>query len=72
MNYVRNQAKHHDRKSDPDVIALVSGREVESGLLRAIESFVLYFGNPSPSMVRFLNQLAKRFLNQLPDMIPRI
>jgi hypothetical protein len=63
LNYVKNQTKHHDPKKDPDLIALALGTEVESVLLRAIENFVHYFGNPSPSMVRFLNQLPKRFLD---------
>jgi hypothetical protein len=59
LNYVRNQAKHHDPKKDPNVIALDLETEVKGALFRAIENFVLYFENPSPSMVRFLNQLPK-------------
>jgi hypothetical protein len=60
LNEVRNQTKHHDPQSDPDVIALALGLEVESILLRAIENYVRYFGNPSPSMVRFINQFGQR------------
>lgn len=58
LNYVRNQTKHHDPNSDPDVIGLALGLEVESVLWRAIENYVRYFGNPSQSMVRFLNEFA--------------
>lgn len=59
LNYVKNQIKHHDSKKDPDMIALDLGIEVKVVLLRAIENFFLYLRNPSPSMVRFLNQLPK-------------
>jgi len=58
LNEVRNQTKHHDPKSDPDVIALALGLEVESVLWRGIENYVRYFGNPSQAMMRFLNEFA--------------
>jgi|GEM_PF-2880537 hypothetical protein len=56
LNYVRNQTKHHDPTSDPDVIALALELEVESVLLRAIENYVRYFDSPSQSMTRFFNR----------------
>jgi len=60
LNEVRNQTKHHDPKSDPDVIALSLGLEVESVLWRAIENYVRYFGNPSQSVMRFLREVTER------------
>jgi hypothetical protein len=59
LNAVRNQTKHHDPQRDPDVLALALTIEVESILLRAIENYARYFGIPSLSMLRFINQLAK-------------
>jgi transposase-like protein len=60
LNYVRNQTKHHNPKSDPDLIALALGLEVESVLYRAVENYVRYFGIPSQSIMRFLKEENKR------------
>ena len=55
LNWVRNQTKHHNPNSDPDELALCIDLEVESVLYRAIENYVLHFGSPTESMVRFMN-----------------
>lgn len=64
LNYVRNQTKHHDDKSDPDEITLSLGLEIESILWRAIENYVRYFGSPSQSMMQFINELSAPVLQR--------
>jgi hypothetical protein len=60
LNEVRNQTKHHDPKSDPDMVSLALGLEVESVLWRAIENYVRYFGNPNQSIMRFLKEVTEK------------
>jgi len=57
LNKICNKTKHHDPKSDPEVIDLSLGIEVEGVLMRAIENYVHYFGTPSQSITRYINEV---------------
>lgn len=58
LNFVRNQTKHHNTKSDPTNINVCLELEVEMAINRAIESYTLYFGNPTEKMVRYYTSIS--------------
>lgn len=59
LNFVRNKTKHHDHKSDPVEVSACLELEVEGAIFRAIENYMLHFGNPTEKMVRYINHVSR-------------
>jgi hypothetical protein len=55
LNFLRNKTKHYDASSDPTEISTCLELEVESALFRAVENYVMHFGNLTEKMSRFIN-----------------
>ncbi len=56
LNSVKNKIKHPGHKSDPVVFSACLELEVEGAIFRAIENYILYFGNPTDKMIQYINQ----------------
>ena len=57
LNFVRNKTKHHNTENDPIQISVCLELEVEGAIFRAIENYMLHFGNPTEKMVRYINHV---------------
>lgn len=55
LNKVKNEIKHHDPSSAANDISLCLAVEVKAAIFRAIENYVLHFGNPTDKMIRYVN-----------------
>lgn len=55
LNSVRNNTKHHNANIDPIQICACLELEVEGAIFRAIENYILYFGNPTEQIVQYIN-----------------
>lgn len=59
LNSVRNNTKHHDTNSDPIEISACLELEVDSAIFRAIENYILRFGNPTEKIIRYINHVSQ-------------